>query len=257
MIALTLLLIIFGYILVSIVVGYLIYRFSKRRLSFFTASGILLIIPVVFSLILYLPNYIRLQTLCNSPERSFIKKTAHVDGYVKLESNLCHMNWPVLFEPGYQYYECEKARDSLSGPDREAGLYRYSLGQKEQEGCMEFKHFMRDTKDKYKKRMQGLCLISERVEEIKSQYGRKHQRGHIENGIHIYGDSDLPNSQQRDMVNFISFYEDSIIDRKTGEIISIVKNYKFWPLLVGNDMGSFQCSEYKTVNTSNVLVITK
>ncbi len=112
------------------------------------------------------------------------------------------------------------------------------------------------TKEKYKKETSNRCLISKKVNKLKSRYGRLFMRGYIDEGKHIYNESyHNALSKKKDLITFL---EQKIIQITSKKTVSVVRNYKYWPEGIEQELvGSFECENYKHMNLSEILVPNK
>jgi len=259
MIALTLLLIIFGYVLVAIFVGYLIHRISKRRLSKFSSFGIMLSLPFLFAVVSYLPGYIKLQSLCNADDRLAIYKPVKAEGYLfasNSRKSCIGSSWQTLLDHDYQYVECstEKYIDNKFSEDNK--FYRFTVEDEGYEGCdftdNKIKYDQKKYSEKHKNKFVGKCLSRIEIDEPKSRHMNLFQSGYIDSrGEHNV----IKPDNYREIKGLISFTRISRIDRVSNEILSIGRNYTLHP---GGAKSSFispiSCDENRFINIKDVFI---
>jgi len=234
MIALAFILVIVGYAVAALVLGYLIHRLTKRQYSFTLCSGVLLSLPVVYIAYLILPGYLRLQLLCNSDDRTVIYRTVSAPGYLTLSSwrSFCSEGWQGLLEQGYKYRECATASYSSGEFLDSPTFYRFTIEPIGQPGCensvtAKTNYKRKEYSKKYKTLLGERCLSVQIIDKPQSRYGVFHTNGYVEfTGRH---NPDLPQNKNN-RTGLIHYLETRAFELDTQESLSVSHNYSFDPL---------------------------
>lgn len=205
------------------------------------------------------PAYKQFQELCASPDRSRIYKTANVDGYLFVSTSgaRCKGGWDALAKRRYKHYECSsiKVKDR-SSIKLDGDIYRLELGEAGDARCVawdvvEAGLSHHDKVEEFQAAIEGKCFIQSEVSNPQSLYGKLYEFGFVDSeGNHILR---FPiDRKKRNLIHFSGVY---VFNLETKEILSIDRDYEYWPEGVEKKaVGKYSCDEDKNVRELEILV---
>jgi len=204
------------------------------------------------------PAYKQFQQLCSSPERSRINRTSSVEGYISMRTsgNDCDGGWDILVEHGYKYYECSTEKTLSHNLSIHGDIFRLEIGKDDNDKCISWdtiaeERSSHDEAREYKEKLHGKCFFLYKVSEPKSRYAKLFEFGKVDKfGKHIL---EFPNdSAQKNLISFNGVY---VFNLKTKEILSIDRDYTYWPEGIDNKaVGKYTCDVDKNINELQVLI---
>jgi len=195
--------------------------------------------------------------LCNAKERSIVYRTTEASGYLSASSgvNNCLTGWDPIFQYGYHYAECTTARLTSHVLPDAAEIYRFTLKPEGHPDCgtgekrlvdysrrtyrgdsQTYKetNYISNYKKQHEDKLEGRCLVVNKVREPMSRYMELHEYVYIDEGKQYYQD-DIDkkyggnHSAVRRKKGMITAGRTSIIHMDTGQYLSQYNYYSFFP----------------------------
>lgn len=173
------------------------------------------------------PNWTRFEELCAKPTGTINVPSIKAESFLEAAHGgvECDYLWEFLFDPGFSFYECN---DIVHQPKK---LYRYRLVPKVNGAdCLALRYYyttdakLEQARAKWP-RMDSQCLSKEIIETPKSRYVHEDQDGYVaDDGALIYESY----RQFTDRAGLITFFQDRLVDRRSGQVLSSANYYSYW-----------------------------